>query len=164
VNDSIVFCGGYRNKEAHVKVIDPHTGVIRIIGAGAWVPHTGHTDHAPNEPCSDDLLNRWNWWHCAGDELGLWVVADNWYGDIVLFDAKTTQMHRLTLGHAGYGRPGKQHPHVGWDRLSKQVVFTSQMLGGVDVCVATIPDRWGPDPATEGLILDKPRLASQTSP
>lgn len=142
VNDSLTFCGGYRDKESHVKVIDAHTGEVRIIGAGAWVPWTGE---------GDDVLNRWNWWHAAGDEQGRWVVADNWYGDVVVFDARTTQTHRLTLGHRTYG--GGIHPEPGWDRAGRRVVFTSQMLGGEHVCVATLPDAWPPDPATEGLTI-----------
>ena len=142
VNDSLTFCGGYRDKESDVKVIDVHTGQVRIVGAGAWVPWREN---------GDDVLNRWNWWHAAGHESGRWIVADNWYGDIVLFDGGTTQMHRLTLGHRTYG--GGQHPHPGWDRRGRRVVFTSEMLGGVDVCVATIPEVWPPDPADEGLMI-----------
>jgi oligogalacturonide lyase len=142
INDTLTFCGGYRDKEAHVKVIDVHTGRIWIAGAGAWVPWVEN---------GDDVLNRWNWWHAAGHESGRWIAADNWYGDIVLFDGTTTQMHRLTLGHRTYG--GGEHPEPGWDRSGKRVVFTSQMLGGVDVCVAAIPDVWPPDPATEGLVI-----------
>ncbi|UCH36159.1 MAG: hypothetical protein JSV65_07350 [Armatimonadota bacterium] len=142
VNDSLTFCGGYRDKESHVKVVDVHTGEVRIAGAGAWVPWVGD---------GDDVLNRWNWWHAAGHESGRWIVADNWYGDVVVFDGRTTQMHRLTLGHRTYGRG--QHPEPGWDRSGTRIVFTSEMLGGVDVCVGTIPDIWPPDAADEGLIV-----------
>ena len=142
INDSLTFCGGYRDKESHVKVIDAHTGEVRIVGAGAWVPWAA---------AGDDVLNRWNWWHAAGHESGRWIVADNWYGDVVVFDGETTQMHRLTLGHRRYG--GGLHPEPGWDRSGRRVVFTSEMLGGSHVCVATIPDEWRPDPADEGLII-----------
>jgi len=142
INDSLTFCGGYRDKESHVKVIDVHTGEVRIVGAGAWVPWA---------ESGDDVLNRWNWWHAAGHESGRWIVADNWYGDVVVFDGETTQMHRLTLGHRRYG--GGLHPEPGWDRSGRRVVFTSEMLGGSHVCVATIPDEWRPDPAVEGLII-----------
>ncbi|HOX36638.1 MAG TPA: hypothetical protein PL033_01510 [Candidatus Brocadiia bacterium] len=149
VNDTMTYCGGYRDGEAAVRVIDVHSGQVHIAGAGAWVPWRYETTKV--EPDPKDMLNRWNWWHAAGDENGRWIAADNWYGDIVLFDAKTTQMRRLTLAHRVYSRG--EHPHVGWDRLSKRVIFASAMLGGEDVCVATIPEEWGPDPATEGLIM-----------
>jgi oligogalacturonide lyase len=155
INDSLTFCGGYRDKESHLKVINAHTGEVRIVGAGAWVPWRGS---------GDDVLNRWNWWHAAGHESGRWIVADNWYGDIVLFDGHTTQMRRLTLGHRTYG--GGEHPHPGWDRSGQRVVFTSQMLGGVDVCVATIPQVWPPDPANEGLLITSgsPAAAADEKP
>jgi hypothetical protein len=149
VKDTLTFCGGHRDQESHVKVIDVHTGEVRIIGAGAWVPWRDGTEPAGSTPV--DLFAHWNWWHAAGDENGRWVAADNFYGDIVLFDAHTTQMHRLTLGHRIRRKP--VHPEVGWDRRSKQVVFSSMMLGDSDVCVATIPDTWPPDPADEALIL-----------
>ena len=149
VDDLIIFTGGYRDKEEHVKVIDPATGIIRIIGAGAWLPWRDD---------GDDILNRWNWWHTSGDWQGRWVAADNWYGDIVLFAGGTTQMHRLTLGHRTHG--GGEDPHVGWDRSGKRVIFTSQMLGGVHPCVATIPDAWPPDPADEGPVLTAGSAAS----
>jgi len=136
VNDQMIFCGGYRDKESHVKVVDPRTGQVRIVGAGAWVPWTSTSPDVEG----DDVLNRWNWWHCSGDQAGKWIAADNWYGDIVIFDGKTGQPHRLTLRHSHYG--GGKHPEVGWDRSSRRVVFRSQMLGGIDVCVATLPERW----------------------
>ncbi len=129
VNNQILFCGGHRDGESHVKVINPFTGEVRIIGAGAWWEGGTPAQYA-----------KVNWWHPAGDENGRWVAADNWHGDIVLFDARTTRMHVLTTGHRTYG--GGDHPHVGWDRRSKRVVFTSHKLGNVNVCVATIPDRW----------------------
>jgi len=55
----------------------------------------------------------------------------------MLFEGKTTRSHLLTAGHRTYGHG--EHPHVGFDRASKQVVFTSEMLGNPDICVATIP-------------------------
>ena len=74
-------------------------------------------------------------------------------GHIVLFDAKTTQMHRLTLAHRKYKQDVEEQPTAAWDRSGKRVVFTSQMLGAASPCVATIPGTWPPDPADEGLIL-----------
>jgi len=132
VNDQMTFCGGYHPKpteDAHVKLLNITTGEVRIIGAGAWWPTA-----TPAE------LAKWNWWHAAGDEQGRWVAADNWHGDIVLFDGKTTRMYQLALGHRTYGHG--VHPHVGWDRRGEQVAFTSHMLGNPNVCVATIPSAW----------------------
>lgn len=129
VKDQILFCGGHRDGESHVKIINPFTGEVRIIGAGAWWEGGTPAQYA-----------KVNWWHPAGDENGRWVAADNWHGDIVLFDAKTTRMRLLTTGHRTYG--GGDHPHVGWDRRSKRVVFASHKLGNVNVCVATIPEQW----------------------
>lgn len=129
VRDQLLFCGGHRDGESHVKVIHPFTGEVRIIGAGAWWEGGTPAQYA-----------KVNWWHPAGDENGRWVAADNWHGDIVLFDAKTTRMHLLTTGHRTYG--GGDHPHVGWDRRSRRVVFASHKLGSVNVCVATIPEHW----------------------
>lgn len=142
INDTLTFCGGYRDKETDVKVIDPRTGEIRIVGVGAWVPF-----RSPGE----DVLDRWNWWHAAGFEGGGWIVADNWYGDLVLFDPLTTQMHRLTLGHRKYG--AGTHPEPGWDRTGTKIVFNSQMLGPADVCVVTVPDTWQADPGDEGFVV-----------
>jgi hypothetical protein len=129
VNNQILFCGGHRDGESHVKVINPFTGEVRIIGAGAWWEGGTPAQYA-----------KVNWWHTAGDEAGKWVVADNWHGDIALFDGKTTRMRLLTTGHRTYG--GGDHPHPGWDRRSKRVVFASHQLGSVNVCVATIPEDW----------------------
>jgi len=132
VDDQMIFCGGlhpYPNEDAHVKVIDVKTGVVRIIGAGAWWPEA--------EPV--DLAKR-NWWHADGSDDGQWVVADNWHGDIMLFEASTTRPRLLTAGHRTYGKG--DHPHPGFDRASKAVVFTSHMLGGENVCVAEIPENW----------------------
>jgi hypothetical protein len=125
VRDQIVFCGGYREGESHVKLLDTHTGDVRIIGAGAWWP-----EGTPAQ------LAKWNWWHPAGDEQGRWVAADNWHGDIVVFDGHTTRMHLVTQGHRTYGHG--DHPHVGWDRKGRRLVFTSHLRGNVDVCVASL--------------------------
>ena len=122
LNDTITFCGGFLPEESHVKTIDFHTGQIRIIGAGAWLPES-----PPAE------LAKRNWWHAAGSPTGEWVAADNWHGDIVLFNARTTQMRPLTMGHRTYG--GGQHPHVGWDPSGDRVVFASNRRGNADVCV-----------------------------
>ena len=132
VKDQMVFCGGHRKEESHVKVLDVHTGVVRIIGAGAWWP-----EGTPRE------VSKWNWWHACADDAGRYVVADNWHGDIVAFDAQTTRAIPITHGHRKYGGAGfgqSDHPHVGWDRSGKRVIFTSTINGTPDVVVATIPE------------------------
>lgn len=131
-DDRIVFCGGTHPKpteNADVKVINVRTGEVRIIGSGAW--------WAEGTP---EQIAKWNFWHCAGSANGKWVVADNWHGDITVFEADTTRPHLLTTGHRTYGKG--DHPHVGWDRNGSQVVFASSMSGNTDVCVATIPPAW----------------------
>ena len=127
VNDLLTFCGGYLPEESHLKVADVRTGEIRIIGAGSWWPNG----------TSAELAKR-NWWHAGGSPTGAWVAADNWHGDIVLFDAKTTQMRPLTFGHRTYG--GGAHPHVGWAPKGNRVVFTSNRRGNPDVCIGYIPE------------------------
>ncbi|MBI3849410.1 MAG: hypothetical protein HY298_03820 [Verrucomicrobia bacterium] len=132
VNDQLIFCGGVQPKpteESHVKVMDLHSGTIRIIGAGSWWPGA-----APK-----DIAKR-NWWHTSGSPDGRWIAADNWHGDIMLFEGKTTRPRLLTTNHRTYGQG--EHPEVGWDRKGRQVVFGSHKLGGMTVCVATIPDAW----------------------
>jgi len=132
VNDQIIFCGGTHPKpteDAHVKALDIRTGQVRIVGAGAWWP--GGTDTE---------IARVNWWHSDGSDDGRWIVADNWYGDIMLFEGGTTRPRLLTGNHRTYGKGG--HPHVGFDRAARQVVFTSHQLGDSNVCVATIPQAW----------------------
>jgi len=129
VDDQLLFSGGTRTDppvEQHVKVLDVHSGKVRIIGAGAWWP-----DGSPAE------LGRWSWWHAAGSECGRWVVADNFHGDLVLFEGNTTRPHSLVYGHRTYG--SGPHLHPGWDRKGEQVVFTSDKLGHPNVCIATIP-------------------------
>lgn len=132
VDDQLLFCGGTHpmpTEDAHVKVLDTRTGAIRIIGAGAWWPGA-----------DAKALAKENWWHPDGSDDGRWVVADNWHGDIMLFEGKTTRPRLLTAGHRTYGQG--DHPHVGFDRKGEQVVFTSHLLGSPDVCVATIPKEW----------------------
>ena len=132
VNDQILFCGGKTPTPAvlsHVKVLDIYSGIVRIAGAGAWWPGA-----LPSEAA------RLNWWHAAGSANGRWVAADNWHGDLMLFEGKTTRPHLLTAGHRTYGH--SEHPHVGWDRKGEKVVFGSHLLGGLNVCVATIPKAW----------------------
>jgi oligogalacturonide lyase len=131
-DDQLVFCGGLHPKpteDAHVKVVNVHSGVVRILGAGSWWP--GAT---PAE------IAKRNFWHCAGSDDGRWVAADNWHGDITLFEGTTARPRVLTVGHRTYGQG--EHPHVGWDRQGQQVVFTSHRFGNPDVCVATIPAAW----------------------
>lgn len=132
VNDRILFCGGTHPKpteDAHVKVLNLATGEVRIIGAGAW--WRGGTD---------ETIAKVNWWHASGSVDGRWVAADNWHGDVMLFEGATTRPRLLTTGHRTYGHG--EHPHVGWDRSGRAVVFTSHRLGNVDVCVARIPGSW----------------------
>lgn len=132
VNDTITFCGGFHLKpreDFDVKVVNICTGEIRIVGRGNWWP----------EGTPSELAAR-NWWHASGHESGRWVAADNWHGDIGIFHGKTTRTYWLTKSHRTYG--GGRHPEVGWDRRAEQVVFASHMLGNVDVCVATIPEKW----------------------
>lgn len=132
VADQLIFCGGTHTKpteNSHVKVLDTRSGDVRIIGAGAW-----WAEGTPEE------ISRYNWWHADGSEDGRWIVADNWHGDIVLFEGKTTRPRLLTTGHRNYG--SGSHPHVGFDRAGKSVIFTSHLLGDENVCVATIPEAW----------------------
>jgi hypothetical protein len=132
VNDQMLFCGGKSPTEAvlsHVKVLNIESGEVRIAGAGAWLPGASASDAA-----------RLNWWHAAGSADGRWIAADNWHGDIMLFEGKTTRPHLLTAGHRTYGKG--EHPHVGWDRKGEKVVFASHLLGNLDVCVAMIPKAW----------------------
>ena len=132
VQDQIIFCGGTIPKPAensHVKVLDVNSGVVRIVGAGSWW-----------EGGTPEEISRYNWWHADGSDDGRWIVADNWHGDIMLFEGKTTRPRLLTGNHRTYGKGN--HPHVGFDRAGKSVVFTSHRLGDENVCVATIPEAW----------------------
>jgi hypothetical protein len=132
VNDQMLFCGGKSPTPAvlsHVKALNIYSGDVRIAGAGAWWPQASPADAA-----------RLNWWHAAGSADGRWIAADNWHGDIMLFEGKTTRPHLLTSGHRTYGQG--EHPHVGWDRQGQKVVFGSHLLGNLNVCVATIPKAW----------------------
>ena len=131
-NDQILFCGGKSQSKtelSHVKLLNIYTGEVRIAGAGAWWPAATPSDAA-----------RLNWWHVAGSANGRWIATDNWHGDIMLFEGKTTRPHLLTSGHRTYGKG--EHPHVGWDRKGEQVIFGSHLLGNLNVCVATIPKSW----------------------
>jgi hypothetical protein len=132
VNDQMLFCGGKSSTDAvssHVKALNIYSGEVRIVGAGGWLPEA-----TPSEAA------RLNWWHASGSANGRWIAADNWHGDIMLFEGKTTRPHLLTAGHRTYGQG--EHPHVGWDRKGEKVVFASHLLGNLDVCVATIPKNW----------------------
>jgi hypothetical protein len=132
VNDQLLFCGGKSptaTEVSHVKVLNIYSGQVRIVGAGAGWPEATPAEAA-----------RLNWWHAAGSADGRWVAADNWHGDIMLFEGKTTRPHLLTTGHRTYGKGA--HPHVGWDRKGEKVVFGSELLGNPNVCVATIPKAW----------------------
>jgi hypothetical protein len=130
INDTILFTGAVKvpaeDSWAHVKMLDVKSGDVRIVGAGSWWP-----DATPEE------MSRSNWWHPSGSDDGRWIVADNWHGDIQLFEGQNSRPHLLTGNHRTYG--SGDHPHPGWDRKGDQVVFTSHKLGSADVCVATIP-------------------------
>jgi hypothetical protein len=128
--DRLTFCGGHHvREESHVKVFDTKTGRISIIGAGSWWP-----DGSP------DQIKKRAWWHAAGSPDGRWVVADNFFGDIVLFDGMTTEERILTTGHRKLGEPS--HPHPGWAPSSDRVVFTSTRRGNPDVVIAYVPKSW----------------------
>jgi hypothetical protein len=134
-HDQLLFCGGVHPKpteDSHVKVLDLRAGTVRIVGDGSWWPGATPAQVAKR-----------NWWHAAGSEDGRWVAADNWHGDIMLFDGQTSRPRLLTTGHRTYGQG--EHPEVGWDRRGEQVVFGSHKPGGVTVCVATIPRAWQDD-------------------
>ncbi len=145
VGDTMTYCGGFVDGQAHVEAINVFTGEVRIVGTGSWWPEAGkETTQAlwttPDKGRSKaDLaeLARVNWWHASAHESGRWVAADNWHGIIALFDGHTTQPRVLTMGHRIYGHG--EHPEVGWDRRGERVVITSNMFGNPDVCVATIP-------------------------
>ena len=129
VDDQKLFTGGTRQEppvESHVKAVNIYTGHARVMGAGAWWPHGD-----PEE------LTRHSWWHTSGSEDGRWIVADNFHGDIMLFEGATTRPHMLTRNHRTYGRG--RHCHPGWDNRGKQVVFASDRLGSQNVCVAAVP-------------------------
>ncbi|HPI73325.1 MAG TPA: DUF1961 family protein [bacterium] len=130
INDTILFTGAIQapvdNEWSHVKVLDVVRGDVRIIGAGSWWPGA-----APEE------MSRLNWWHPSGSDDGQWVVADNWHGDLMLFEGRTGRPHLLTQNHRTYG--SGEHPHPSWSRNGKQVIFTSHRLGSADVCIAAVP-------------------------
>ncbi|TFG99216.1 MAG: hypothetical protein E4H13_09110 [Calditrichales bacterium] len=131
IDDQMTFCGGYREEESHVKLIDIHSGLTRIIGAGSWWP-----EKTPRE------LSQVNWWHASGARDGRWVAADNWHGHIAIIDARTSHLRLLTKNHRPYGNVGVEHPHVGWAPDSKSVEFTSHALGNANVCIAYLPKEW----------------------
>jgi hypothetical protein len=133
VEDQVSFCAGLQKngfaEEAHVKVIDIHTGIARIIGAGSWWK-TG----------SPEEVSKYNWWHCAGAPTGKFVMADNWHGDIGIFSAKTSRTRLLTQNHRTYGKGA--HPHAGWDPTGTKVVFASNQRGNPDVVIGILPEKW----------------------
>lgn len=132
VNDQLGFCGGVHPKpteDSSVKLLDLRAGTVRVIGEGSWWPAG-----TPSE------IAKRNWWHASGSEDGRWIAADNWHGDIMLFEGATSRPRLLTTSHRTYGKG--EHPEVGWDRRGEQVIFASHRRGGVTVCVATIPRPW----------------------
>ena len=131
VNDQMTFCGGYRKEQSHVKVVDIHNQITRILGGGSWLP-----DRTPAE------LSQFNWWHASGARNGRWVAADSWHGHIAVIDARTSHLRLLTKNHRTYGHVGVPHPHVGWAPDSKSVEFTSHKRGNADLCIAWLPAEW----------------------
>lgn len=133
VGDQVVFCTGESQQghaeEAHVKVIDTHTGIARIICPGAWWP-----SGTPEE------VAALNWWHCTGAPNGRFVAADNWHGMIAIASGQSARHRILTAGHRTYGTG--EHPHVGWDNTGTRVVFATNRRGNADVCIAEIPQDW----------------------
>ena len=133
INDTILFTGATQamvnDDWSHVKVMDVVRGEVRILGAGSWWPNATPID-----------MSRLNWWHPAGSDDGHWVVADNWHGDLMLFEGRTGRPYLLTKNHRTYG--SGDHPHPSWSRNAKQVIFTSHRQGSPDVCIATIPQSW----------------------
>ena len=130
VDDQIAFCGGTHEpptEDSHVKLVDVHSGQVRILGAGSW-----WKEGKPSE------IAKYNHWHCAGSDDGRWVVSDNWHGDLWLHEGQTARSVLLTQGHRTYGKGA--HPEMGWDRNGEKIVFASQKRGNVDVCIVTIPD------------------------
>ncbi len=128
--DRITFCGGHHvPEESHLKVFDMKTGRVSIIGAGSWWPGG-----------NPDEIKKRAWWHAAGSPDGRWAVADNFYGDIVLFDGDTTEERLLTAGHRKLGE--QSHPHPGWAPSSDRVVFASTRRGNMDVVIAHVPATW----------------------
>lgn len=129
-DDQMVFCGGLHPKpseDAHVKVINVRTGEVRILAAGCWY-----------EGITDDQAAKNNYWHCSGSDDGHWVVADNWFGDITIIDAHTSRPTVLTTANRVYGEG--EHPHVGWDRKSRRVIFSTDRNGNSDICIAELPE------------------------
>lgn len=124
------FCGGHHPEESHLKVFDLTTGRINILGAGSW--------WAEGTPAQ---ITRRAWWHAAGSPDGRWAVADNFHGDVVLFDGKTTRERVLTTGHREFGK-GQPHPHPGWAPSSSRIVFTSNRRGQQDLAIVHVPEGW----------------------
>jgi len=131
VNDQMTFCGGYRKDQSHVKIVDIHTQVTRILGGGAWLPDKTPADMA-----------QFNWWHASGARDARWVATDNWHGWIAIIDARTSHLRVLTKNHRPYGNVAVPHPHVGWAPDSKSVEFTSHKRGNPDICIAYVPAEW----------------------
>ena len=124
------FCGAYHPDESHVKVFDPATDRISIVAREA-----GGRRERPLRSL------RAAWWHAAGSPDGRWIVADTFHGDVVLFNAKTTEEYPLTTGHRVFGKGGA-HPHPGWAPSSDRVVFTSNRRGNPDLVIAYVPRAW----------------------
>ncbi|MGL6225492.1 MAG: hypothetical protein ACRC10_02570 [Thermoguttaceae bacterium] len=142
-DDLLLFCGGTHPKpqeDGHVKTLNPHTGEVRIVGAGAW-----WSTATPLE------LAKYNFWHPCGSADGKWIVADNWHGDLTLFEGGTTRARLLTRGHRTYGEG--THPEPSWNPGGNQVIFSSHLLDGiVNTCVATVPADWADDQSGSPLI------------
>jgi hypothetical protein len=128
--DRLTFCGGHHPGEQHVKIYDLKTKRISIGGAGSWWPGA-----KPEE------ITKRGWWHASGSPNGRWIAADTFHGDVVIFDARTTEEKPLSSGHRTYGKGGA-HPHVGWAPSSDRVVYASNQRGNKDVVITYLPDGW----------------------
>lgn len=128
--ERFTFCGGHHPHESHLKVYDLRTQRISILGAGSWWPGGSAAEIAKRA-----------WWHASGSPDGRWAAADTFHGDIVLFDAATSEERPLSDGHRAFGSGGA-HPHVGWGPSSDRVVYTSNKRGNPDVVVTYVPKAW----------------------
>lgn len=100
-----------------------------IVGAGSWWPDAKEAE-----------LARRCRWHTSGSPDGRWVAADNFHGDIVILEDRTTEEKPLTGDHRTYG--GGLRAHVGWAPSSDRVIFGSHKRGSHDVVISHLPPTW----------------------
>lgn len=79
--------------------------------------------------------------HASGSPDGRWAAADNFHGDIVLFDARTAEERPLSRGHRVFGSDGA-HPHVDRAPASDRGVYASDRRGNPDVVIRRVPQAW----------------------